>query len=93
MVLSGSFEQKESKVPVYKVNIKPDLSASKHKSTYIKDNLDRNLQIPEEEKVHHQSSKITEQLIELKKQGSDGNFEDSSDASDEEPQPKKPLKS
>jgi hypothetical protein len=51
------------------------------------------LQIPEEEKVHHQSSKITEQLIELKKQGSDGNFEDSSDASDEEPQPKKPLKS
>lgn len=49
----------------------------------MKNNLDNNLQIPEEEKMHHQSSKVTEQVIEYKKQDSDGNYEDSSEGSDE----------
>lgn len=78
-------------MPVYKVNIKQDLNSSAiknkrklfGKSTYMKNNLDNNLQIPEEEKMHHQSSKVTEQVIEYKKQDSDGNYEDSSEGSDE----------
>ena len=58
----GVFEQKSSILPVYKVNVIGDKNnADEDKlrsSSYLEVNLTKNLQIPEEEKMHHPSSKI-----------------------------------
>ena len=89
----GVFEQNRSPVPVVKANFRNEEfkvsdKRNKNKSLYIPEvDLSENLKIPDDQRMHHpsHSNKRESQIIEFKKKesDSDGNFEDSSEGSDD----------